>query len=148
VDLSRYGDAVLERFANPALGHRTHQVAMDGSHKLPQRLLATARDLLSDGRQPRLIALAVAGWMRYLRGFTDAGDRYEVADPMADRVVGIASSSDSSGTIVTRLLAIREIFGDDLAGLPAFRSAVSEWLGRLIEDGVLRTVDQAVSETP
>jgi len=148
VDLSRYGDAVLERFANPALGHRTHQVAMDGSHKLPQRLLATARDLLSDGRQPRLVALAVAGWMRYLRGVTDAGDRYEVADPMADRVVGIASSSDSSGTIVTRLLAIREIFGDDLAGLPAFRSAVSEWLGRLIEDGVPRTVDQAVSETP
>ncbi len=148
VDLVRYGDEVLGRFTNPALGHRTHQVAMDGSLKLPQRLLETARDLLADGRQPRLITLAVAGWIRYLRGVTDAGDRYDVIDPMADRVVPIASSSYSSDTIVTRLLAIREIFGDDLAGMPGFRSAVSNWLDRFLDDGVLRTVVSAGSEAP
>lgn len=148
VDLPRYGDQVLERFTNRALGHRTHQVAMDGSHKLPQRLLATARDVLADGGEPRLLALAVAGWMRYLRGVTDAGERYDVVDPMADHLAEIASASDSSETIVTRLFATREIFGDELAGAPAFRSEVGDRLRQLLEDGVLRTVGSALSEMP
>ena len=44
VQLSNYRDALLNRFANPAIKHRTWQIAMDGSQKLPQRLLGTIRD--------------------------------------------------------------------------------------------------------
>ena len=44
VDLAAYRDALVERFGNPALPHRTRQIATDGSQKLPQRLLSTARD--------------------------------------------------------------------------------------------------------
>ena len=40
-DLAGYSASLLQRFANPALHHRTWQIAMDGSQKLPQRLLAT-----------------------------------------------------------------------------------------------------------
>ncbi|HVW94175.1 MAG TPA: mannitol dehydrogenase family protein, partial [Devosia sp.] len=40
-DLGRYRDELLARFANPALNHRTWQIAMDGTQKLPQRLLGT-----------------------------------------------------------------------------------------------------------
>ena len=51
-DVGRYKDALIARFANPALRHRTWQIAMDGSQKLPQRLLAaTARDRLAAGRR-------------------------------------------------------------------------------------------------
>jgi fructuronate reductase len=146
IDLARYADEVLERFTNPALGHRTHQVAMDGSYKLPQRLLATARDTLASGRQPRLVALAVAGWIRYLGGLNEAGDRYDVLDPMADRLVSIATSAAPSEAVAARLLAIREVFGDDLAGAAPFRASVGAWLRRLHEDGVVRTVAHAVSE--
>ncbi len=35
-------DALLTRFANPAIAHRLDQIAMDGDHKLPQRLVAPA----------------------------------------------------------------------------------------------------------
>ncbi|CAC9312779.1 Polyol:NADP oxidoreductase [Citrobacter werkmanii] len=38
-DLSGYADLLLSRFTNPSLRHRTSQIAMDGSQKLPQRLL-------------------------------------------------------------------------------------------------------------
>jgi fructuronate reductase len=31
-----YGDLVLDRFADPAIAHRTRQVAMAGTRKLPQ----------------------------------------------------------------------------------------------------------------
>ena len=50
IDAVAYRDALVRRFANPALPHRTQQIAMDGSQKLPQRLLATARDNLAAGR--------------------------------------------------------------------------------------------------
>ncbi len=42
-DLNAYADALLDRYANPAIRHRTWQIAMDGSQKLPQRLLGTLR---------------------------------------------------------------------------------------------------------
>src|SRR5258706_15206565 len=41
LDLDEYRARLLERFANPALQHKTAQIAMDGSQKLPQRLLGT-----------------------------------------------------------------------------------------------------------
>ena len=55
-DLAGYKRSLQERFANPALKHRTWQIAMDGSQKLPQRLLGTIRDRLAAGapfRAPR-----------------------------------------------------------------------------------------------
>src|SRR5207245_7880598 len=73
VDFLAYRDALVERFRNPALPHRTQQIAMDGSQKLPQRLLATARDNLVADRSVRLTTLAVAGWMRYVSGRDEKG---------------------------------------------------------------------------
>ena len=47
LDLAAYRTNLLARYANPALAHRTQQIAMDGSQKLPQRLLGTVRDRLA-----------------------------------------------------------------------------------------------------
>ena len=41
--------SLVARFRNPALRHRTWQIAMDGTQKLPQRLLGTVRDRLAAG---------------------------------------------------------------------------------------------------
>src|SRR3546814_1928085 len=49
-DVAGYKSALLVRFANPALRHRTWQIAMDGTQKLPQRLLATIRERLRAGQ--------------------------------------------------------------------------------------------------
>lgn len=43
VDLARYAGLLIERYSNPALKHRTWQIAMDGSQKLPQRMLDSIR---------------------------------------------------------------------------------------------------------
>ncbi len=43
VDLQRYADQLIARYRNPALRHRTWQIAMDGSQKLPQRMLDSVR---------------------------------------------------------------------------------------------------------
>ena len=74
---------LIERFRNPALKHRTWQIAMDGSQKLPQRLLGTIRDRLSRGAPFDHLALGVAAWMRYVTGIDEKGKPIDVRDPLA-----------------------------------------------------------------
>ncbi|VFS55583.1 D-mannonate oxidoreductase [Raoultella planticola] len=38
-----YSGLLIDRYSNPALKHRTWQIAMDGSQKLPQRMLDSVR---------------------------------------------------------------------------------------------------------
>jgi len=106
-DITAYQQQLLDRFANPALRHRTVQVAMDGSQKLPQRLLPTVRARRAAGAEPRWATLAVAAWMRWVCVAP------ELDDPMAGRLrAAVAGATPEQ--VVDRLLAITEIFGDDL----------------------------------
>lgn len=54
---------------------------MDGSQKLPQRLLDPVRLHLQNGGSWRHRA-GVAGWMRYTRGVDEQGNAIDVVDPM------------------------------------------------------------------
>ncbi|GAA0943650.1 mannitol dehydrogenase family protein [Nonomuraea longicatena] len=125
-DLDAYKASLLERFANPRLRHRTAQIAADGSQKLPQRLLDPARELLAAGREPRWIARAVAGWMRYV---TTAST---LDDPLADRLR--VPEPDKVVLTVDRLLAVSAVFGEDLPADQVFRDLVTESLAELIAD--------------
>ena len=49
LDTARYTDELARRFANPALAHRTAQIANDGSQKLPQRIVESALVRLEAG---------------------------------------------------------------------------------------------------
>jgi fructuronate reductase len=121
-DLPAYLTEVIERFANPALRHRTVQIAMDGSQKLPVRLLGTVRDRLAAGAQPRWAARAVAAWMVYVGVRTDRlGQALPVDDPLADTLVARAGAVRSAAALVDALLSVAEIFGPDLADSTTFR---------------------------
>ncbi|MFI9553111.1 mannitol dehydrogenase family protein [Nonomuraea endophytica] len=130
VDLGAYKASLLERFANPELRHRIAQIAADGSQKLPQRLLDPARELLAAGREPRWIALVVAGWMAHVS--TAAA----VDDPLAGRLRVTGDADRVAG----RLLAVREVFGEDLPEHAGFRELVTEALERLMAEGAAATV--------
>jgi fructuronate reductase len=84
INLASYRDSLLARFANPALAHRTQQIAMDGSQKIPQRWLGTLTDQSNMKGETKLLSLCLAGWLRYLQGYDEAGNRYEISDPLAD----------------------------------------------------------------
>lgn len=73
-DINGYAELLVSRFTNPALKHRTWQIAMDGSQKLPQRMLDPIRQLLAAGSPFPHLALGVAGWMRYVGGIDEQGD--------------------------------------------------------------------------
>jgi fructuronate reductase len=144
-DLPGYKNQLLARFANTALRHRTWQIAMDGSQKLPQRLLGTARDRLKANAPLPRIALGIAGWMRYVTGKDENGQAIDVRDPLADRLRRLA---DAAGPYASRLapalLGVREIFGDDLPRDPRFAAAVESALAVLLAKGAAYAVESCV----
>jgi len=140
-DLTSYKQALVERFKNPALRHRTWQIAMDGSQKLPQRLLGTVRDRLRQDASIDRLALGVAGWMRYVTGVDEKGMPIDVRDPMAGQLRMVAERAGRSPErLASELFAIHEIFGNDLPSDPRFTRAVTEALGLLYANGAKRTV--------
>ena len=142
-DLGIYKRALIERFANPALKHRTWQIAMDGSQKLPQRLLATIRDRLDAGGSVRHLALGVAAWMRYATGIDEAARPIDVRDPLAGRLRRIAEDARGApATLANAMLHLQEVFGDDLPRAEPFRKAVTEALVSLYSKGARQTVEE------
>jgi fructuronate reductase len=146
VDLAAYRETLVRRFANPALPHRTQQIAMDGSQKLPQRILATVRDNLAANRPVELAALAVAGWMRYVYGEDEQGRRIDVSDPLAPTFASIAAAHRGDpGAFAQGLFAIRAIFDEDLHNEPRFTAPVTRWLTQLFTLGAAKTLARAVA---
>ncbi len=145
-DLAAYEADVLERFANPALRHRTLQIAIDGSQKLPQRLLDTVRDRRRAGAEPVFAALGVAAWMRFVSARrSDGGRELTVDDPLADRIAErLGGRADDPVAVVDELLSMREIFDPELAGDAGLRALLIELLGRLVRDGARRTAETLI----
>ncbi|MHA6689943.1 mannitol dehydrogenase family protein [Devosia sp. A449] len=146
VDLGAYRDQLLERFRNPALQHRTWQIAMDGSQKLPQRLLGTIRDRLAAGLPFERLGLGVAAWMRYVTGIDETGESIDVRDPLAMRMLAIAADAgDDAEALYIGLAGLTEVFGSDLGDNQSFGETVATHLDELFEEGVKATVAAAVA---
>ncbi|WP_039058710.1 fructuronate reductase [Enterobacter sp. Bisph1] len=143
VDLTAYANSLIERFSNPALKHRTWQIAMDGSQKLPQRMLDGVRVHLERKTAWPLLALGIAGWMRYVSGRDDAGEVIDIRDPLADKIRAIVETS-SVNERVTALLTLKEVFGSELPSSPEFVDAVHQAWRELTTDGAHAAVKRAL----
>lgn len=101
VDLAAYAQTLLDRFANPATGHTTRQVAMDGTQKIPFRWGATLADLLAaqpDAPAPRGVVAALAAWAGYVVAEVGAGRT--VDDPRGDELRAVVEGApDDAGAV-------------------------------------------------
>lgn len=140
VDLTRYADLLIERYSNPALRHRTWQIAMDGSQKLPQRMLDSVRWHLAHNSRFDLLALGVAGWMRYVGGVDEQGNAIEVNDPLLPVIQQAVQNSAEGASRVEALLAIEAIFGNELPQVALFTQAVKDAYQTLLAEGAKATV--------
>jgi fructuronate reductase len=110
----RYAADLMARFRNPAIRHKLLQIAMDGSQKLPQRLVSTLRERRAAGAPFDHLALAIAAFLRFLRTRPE-----DVRDPLAGRFAEqVAQGGAFAG------LGVAEVFGD-LAGDPLLADAVA-----------------------
>ncbi|MRT04391.1 mannitol dehydrogenase family protein [Ewingella americana] len=140
INLQDYADSLIARYSNPSLKHRTWQIAMDGTMKLPQRMLDSVRWHLQNGGDFSLLALGVAGWMRYVGGVDDAGAAIEIKDPMAEKLAQIVSNSEDGEARVNALLALHSVFGDALAKNAQAVEAIQQAYASLQQHGAKQSV--------
>lgn len=130
-----YRAALLPRFGNPALPHRTAQIATDASLKVPQRLLGPIRDRLARGQPIDALVVAVAAFLRACGGRDDAGRDFAVNDPAwrawTEARGGAAVPEPFAG------LAARFVFGEDLPGDDRFTRPLRQALDAMARRGVL-----------
>lgn len=135
LDVAEYRERLMARFRNPALQHRTHQIAMDGSQKLPPRLLAPIGVALERNLPFDTLALGVAAWIRWIGGRDDAGRVIDLNDPMAVQLRRSIDGVHDPAAQVAAVLALEAIFPAYLARNERFSIAVTQQLSRLVRLG-------------
>lgn len=137
LDIAQYRAALMARFANPSLHHRTRQIAMDGSQKLPQRLLEPIAARRSSGKSFDALALAVAGWMRWVQQCDDSGAHHDLDDPLAASMALALQDAATPTERVVRLSSLESIFPPALAADRVIRAALIDALTALEDHGSL-----------
>lgn len=130
---------LLDRFANPALGHRTAQVACDGSLKIPVRWAGVIAESLAAGRVPRVLALGVAAYIRVVTGGADVYDERAlgtVHDGARESLVKIAARASGPADAARRVLAESGLMPPDVSGNREFAVTVGEFARMLADSGV------------
>jgi fructuronate reductase len=141
IDPHHYMATVLERFANHQLAHKTSQVAMDGSQKIPLRILGSIKRALEQGLPIDCLTLCVAAWMRYATGVGESGNVIDVSDPMAQKLEAIFKQHGHDfPALVTAYLGIEAIFDREIASDPRMVEAATRSLRCLYENGAAETV--------
>lgn len=146
VDLEAYADSLITRYENRAIRHRTHQIATDGTQKLPQRLLDSVRWHLRNGTSCDFLLLGVAGWMRYVSGVDEQGQPIEIRDPLHEQLASIVAHSDDGAQRVEAFLRLQAVFGDDLRYQAVFVSRLTELYNQLKLQGARATVHALVQQ--
>jgi fructuronate reductase len=140
LDLEGYAGEIVQRFRNPAIGHKLAQIAWDGSQKLPYRLLDTAADALAAGGAVTRLAVPVAAWMLFVE--RQARAAAAIVDPLAATLAEIGRGGDA----VEQLLALRQVFPERLAADPRFRDAVARAAVRMRTTGPRAVMAEDVAD--
>jgi fructuronate reductase len=139
-DLAAYRAQLLQRFANPALAHKTAQIAMDGTQKLPQRWLNTVRDRVRQGAPIEHLALALAAWVMHLA-------RESIDDPLAGELRALHARAMARPTPTERAAEITHfapVFGD-LAAEPRLVEPLARAIEALRTQGVETSLERTTA---
>lgn len=117
-DLDTYVGDVLARFRNPAIQHRLAQIAIDGSQKLPYRLLDSVLAARAEGRAVDRLLLPMAAWMRWI---ARAPDALAIDDPLA-ALLWAAARDDADP--VARFMGLAAMFPAALREDASVRAAL------------------------
>jgi fructuronate reductase len=139
-NLEAYALKLIERFSNQSLKHKTWQIALDGSQKIPQRFGASIRYHLQHDTDYRWLALAIAGWMRYVYAKDEQGELIEVVDPMVDTFQDIYIRHGLNAGVVAELLSLESIFGADLSQHKGFVTSVTNAYQLILDRGAAAAV--------
>jgi fructuronate reductase len=96
----QYISDLFKRFENPALEHELAQIAMDGSAKLPVRIVPTLKEKTGDSAA----LLPLAFWVAFV--YRSLSEGAAVSDPAAEQFALFFVESDTVKDFATRMLRL------------------------------------------
>ncbi|MDQ2805081.1 MAG: mannitol dehydrogenase family protein [Pseudomonadota bacterium] len=136
IDLATYKRTLVERFANPKIKDTVERVNTDAPLNV---LVDPIRDRLASDGSVDLLALALAAWLRRVRGEDEQGQPIDIRHPLAAL---LREKAVEGGPDPAPLLGIGQLFGEVGTDEKLIRP-VRRWLGALYEVGSRRTLEQA-----
>jgi mannitol-1-phosphate/altronate dehydrogenase len=108
-NMEQYRRTLLKRLTNPKISDQLSRLAARGSTKMPSYLLPSLIEARAQRRPRMLLTVAVAAWLRYLRGYDFTGRPITIEDQRAPQLTTMAKLGQSDPRPV---LEITDIFGD------------------------------------
>ncbi|HQT79656.1 MAG TPA: mannitol dehydrogenase family protein [Rhodopila sp.] len=136
IDLAEYKATLVERFANPAIKDTVERVNTDAPLNI---LVDPIRDRLRAGGSIELLALALAAWLRRVRGEDEQGQSITVHHPLADQ---LRAKAIEGGADPRPLLGLQALFGETGAD-PRLIEPTGRWLALLYGKGSKATLAEA-----
>lgn len=142
VDLDKYAEMLLERFSNPNIKHKTRQIAMDGSQKLPQRAIDPYLTLQKRGIKCSALATLIAGWLYYVIDALISGE--DISDPLNNAFKTCVDVNKSRWEQAEALLHISPIFGDLATKNTGFIKDIHNVFNQIEDQGIMLTIETLV----
>jgi len=136
IDLADYKATLIERFANPAIKDTVERVNTDAPLNI---LVDPIRDRLRADQPIELLALALAAWLRRVRGEDERGQPIDVRHPLAAL---LREKAIEGGPDPRPLLGITQLFGETGADAHLIEP-VGRWLASLYAKGSRETLAEA-----
>jgi mannitol 2-dehydrogenase len=142
VDLTEYKKTLIERFANPAIRDQLSRIGIYGSSGIPKFLLPSLEEQLQCGGPIKQMGFTIASWFRYLTGLDESGKEMPMLDPMAKT---LRERAKAAGRNAAQLLAMPEVFNENLANSPALIKEVAATLRSFYEEGARSTLLKSIA---
>jgi len=136
VDLEQYQFSLITRFSNVHICDQVQRLAEDGSMKLFNTMRGPIMERLEAGKSVDMLALAVAGYSRYMMGVDEGGSPITIKDPMAATVHSVVWKLYCANASSKRFVEV--VFGHELAEKVEFVSALDQCI-TMIKTGDLAT---------
>ena len=105
-DLVQYKQDVLKRFRNHFLNHKLEQIGMDGSLKIPIRIIDTFKSN-NQNSEYTYTFIIVACWILFLKQNNINKHKYNVSDPMSEDLKNIVNNEKNA---VEKIIDLKKIF--------------------------------------
>ena len=137
VDFAHYADELIVRFENPNIAHKTRQIAMDGTQKLPQRIFEPALESLRSGYSIDTFAITMAMWIAYGMDSCGADSDYELLDPRKEELMSIYSKENLKATdVINEIASLTQFVPKELSANEQWKTRVEYFLSLTIDSGV------------
>lgn len=138
VDIDKYCDTLLQRFANPNIKDQVSRLTINGSGKLPQFIMpSVAEQIMAGTHDFKRLVFVTASWFRFLNGTDEQGKPIFIDDAMVE---DLRPKAIEGGDKPFPLLDVKSLFGDDLRNDKIFVEELTKAMESLYREGTMATL--------